>query len=175
MHINILESVPRLWFENENGDRATPSPSVQDSPDSMGEAPPAFIFQHMLIHSVVGHDVICKVPKTGEHRLVKREYLPFDHKFVEGLVRNGDMDLRSAMFLAIEACERCRAGMRHRYKLGIGYRFDSRTYRENEARCRICYEPEPDTEPPDWFVAANELTAKQEGEAKVDEPPGAPV
>ena len=161
-HINIFELLPRLWYENEAGDRAIPPMEVQDNPDVLAEAPPGFIFQHMLIHCVVGHDVVCKNPNTGEIRHVRRDYLPFEHKLVEGLVRNGNFDIRSAMFVAIEACERCVMGLRFRYKLGPGYDFDDPLYEGNPARCRICYEPDPDVEAPDYFTAARAIIAKNE-------------
>ena len=161
-HINIFRILPRLWFENENLDRAIPPAAVQDSPDALTEAPDGFIFQHTLIHCVVGHDVCCKHPDTGEMQLMRRDYLPFDHKFVEALVRKGDFDIRSAMFVAIEACERCVMALRFRYKLGPGYDFDDPLYEASPARCRICYEPEPDTDQPEWFVAAKAIIKKTE-------------
>jgi hypothetical protein len=161
-HINILEILPHLWFENENGDRQIPPAEIQDNPDALetiGDDSGGFIFQHVLVHSVVGHDVVCKVPKTGEMRLVRRDFLPFDHTLVEGLVRKGDFDLRSAMLVAIEACERCVMALRFRYRLGPGYDFDDPLFEGNPARCRICYEPDPDIEPPEWFAAARALIA----------------
>lgn len=162
-HLNIFESLPRLWFENENGDRAIPSVEVQDNPDALESAPPGFIFQHVLVHSIIGHDVVTKDPNTGELRHIRRDYLPFDHKFVEALVRHGDFDIRSAMLVAIEACERCVSGLRFRYRLGPGYDFGSTQWEASSARCRMCYEPDPNTEPPEWFVAARDLIAKAEG------------
>ena len=168
-NINIFEIMPRLWYENENGDRAIPPEEVQDNPDVLAEAPPGFIFQNMLVHCVVGHDVIFKDPNTGEIRLVKREYLPFDHKFVEALVRKGDFDIRSAMFVAIEACERCVMAIRFRYKLGPGYDFTDPLYEASPARCRICYEPDPDIEAPDYFTAARAMIAETEAAQLGDE------
>lgn len=163
-HINIFEILPRLWFENDNNERAIPSAAIQDSPEAMKGAPPGFIYQHTLIHCVVGHDVCCINPETGLIQLAHREYLPFDHKLVEGLVRKGEFDMRSAMFVAIEACERCQMALRFRYKLGVGYDFDDPLYEASPARCRICYEPDPDTEPPEWFTAARALIGKAQEE-----------
>lgn len=171
MNINIFETLALLWFENENGDRQIPPLQIQNDPDALDKVdddsgPGGFIFQHVLIHSVIGHDVLCKDPNTGELRQVSREYLPFSHKFVEGLVRAGEMDLRTAMFIAIEACEHCKAGLQHRYKFGIGYPFGCKAYRESPDRCRICHMPDPDSDeqPPEWFQAAKALIAEQAGE-----------